>query len=199
MLVMAAGLAAWAGCTPTGSTAPKPGPITPAPSTAVATGAVPTLSPSTTAPPLTAGPEPTLPYSSASASAAATGSGHQIAVVRVGSNASYDRIVVEFSRGSGRPWWRAAYVAQFSTQGEGRVVPLPGAGKLQLIVGVAMPEPSDTVVRADQHLATGTITGVYVDPFFEGQAQVLIGVDAVRPYRVFVLDSPTRVVVDFQR
>ena len=205
MLIMAAGLAVWGGCTPAATTTPGPSSLAPAPSTVTATGAVPTFS---SAPPVTAGPsspvpvptvEPSLPYATAGASSTPGDSLHQITGIRVGAHDTYDRLVVDFSGTTGRPWWRASYVPQFATQGEGRTVPMTGTGKLQLVVGVTMPAASDTVVRGDQNLRTGSITGVYVDPFFEGQAQVLIGLDSVRGFRVFPLDGPTRIVVDIQR
>ncbi|HOB04428.1 MAG TPA: hypothetical protein PKM36_04045 [Propionibacteriaceae bacterium] len=203
----AAGLLGWAGCATTRINT-IPSSMAAAPSTAVATGAVPSsLPPSATGPAPTSAPsnpaasgEPTIPYATAQASSSAAGSGYQIASVRVGQHEAYDRVVVELRSGSGAPQWLARYVDRFATQGEGAPVALPGAGKLLLTVrGLVMPSPSDPIVKGNLNQAAGHITGIHVDPWFEGQALVMIGVDQVRPYRVFVLDSPTRIVVDIQR
>ncbi len=46
---------------------------------------------------------------------------------------------------------------------------------------------------------TDPVQGVYYDSVFEGQALAYVGVDAERPFRVFALSNPTRVVVDVQQ
>ncbi len=204
LLLGAGGLVPLAGCGSTAGT-PKPSSSSLAPARAGATGVPPTsvgpaASATSSGPSVGATTEPTLPYATAPASAVTTGSGYRIATVRVGGHDSYDRVVVDLAGGTGQPPWDARYVAAFVTQGQGSPVSLPGAGRLLLTVrGLSMPTPSEAIVRGDLALATGSIAGVAVDPWFEGQALVMIGVDRVRPYRVFVLKAPTRVVVDLQR
>ena len=77
---------------------------------------------------------------------------------------------------------------------------LPGSATLRVIVtGLTYPPtgtstPSGLVADS----AHGNVTGVFVDPVFEGQAQIFIGLDASRGFHVSMLDSPTRIAVDIE-
>ena len=115
-----------------------------------------------------------------------------LTAVRTAPQQGFDRVVLELT-GTGTPGWDARYVEQARTDGSGEVVPVQG----------------DTVLQvALRGLGTGSTTGrvagggpvvreVALLPVFEGQALVVLGLAGPpRPFRVYPLTDPLRVVVD---
>lgn len=122
--------------------------------------------------------------------------------VRVGSHEGYDRFVIEFT-GPGTPGYLTGYTDQPLQQASGLPVEVAGNTYLELMIqGTPWNQPGspDHVVKAGpKPLAAGNIAGVTNGGTFEGDSQYFIGLDARRPYNVYVLTEPTRLVVDIQR
>jgi hypothetical protein len=120
--------------------------------------------------------------------------------VRAGRHACFDRIVLD-----GADWARVSYVATVHHDASGRLVPLSGGARLQILTtrsddvnGAATYRPVDPAHLVD---VTGwqTLRQVAFAGSFEGQTTLGVGVRARLPFRVFVLTAPghsPRVVID---
>ncbi|MFD7311365.1 hypothetical protein [Promicromonospora sp. NPDC059942] len=122
--------------------------------------------------------------------------------VRVAAHDGYDRVVFDLDgTGSGKPGWRVEYVDRASDDGSGDAVKVDGDAILRVsLSGTAIPTDSgveefsgDRIEPAD----TDSIEEIVYRYWFEGYTTAFIGVDdAERPFRVFLLEDPMRVVVD---
>lgn len=134
-------------------------------------------------------------------SSAGTDAPDALTGVRAGRHACYDRLVLD-----GASWARVRYVDRVREDGSGRVVPLRGGARLEIVT-----------TRADD-VQTGAPTFTPADPAhlvdvagwrtfrqaafagdFEGQTTLGLGVRARLPFRVFVLTAQgraPRVVID---
>ncbi|HSP61299.1 MAG TPA: hypothetical protein VLO09_09585 [Ornithinimicrobium sp.] len=132
------------------------------------------------------------------------GSGQLLApTVRAGLNDGFDRVVVDLT-GTGVPGWRAAYPEVAVRDGSGLPAGVAGDSVLEVVLsGMAYPEPGDPVYDAgdaglDTHTLDGVVEVLRTTPF-EGHLQLFVGVAGEpRPYRVFLLQDPLRLVVDVQ-
>jgi hypothetical protein len=120
----------------------------------------------------------------------------QLVDVRVGDHEGFDRVVLELS-GTATPGWGVAWSDEAVADGSGEVVPLAGDHVLTISAsGTAMPEPGSLEVPYRLGPA-GDIAEVHVSGWFEGYTQVFAGVEGdERPFRVFTLTDPPRLVVD---
>nr|WP_300052261.1 hypothetical protein [uncultured Nocardioides sp.] len=120
----------------------------------------------------------------------------QLVDVRVGEHDGFDRVVLELS-GTATPGWGVAWSDEAVADGSGDVVPLEGDHVLTISAsGTAMPEPGSFEVPARLGPA-GAVAEVQVNGWFEGYTQVFAGVEGdERPFRVFTLADPPRLVVD---
>jgi len=120
----------------------------------------------------------------------------QLVDVRVGEHDGFDRVVLELS-GTATPGWGVAWSDEAVAEGSGDVVPLEGNHVLTISAsGTAMPEPGSFEVPARLGPA-GAVAEVQVNGWFEGYTQVFAGVEGdERPFRVFTLTDPPRLVVD---
>ena len=120
----------------------------------------------------------------------------QLVDVRVGEHDGFDRVVLELS-GTATPGWGVAWGDEAVAEGTGDVVPLEGDHVLTISAsGTAMPEPGSFEVPARLGPA-GAVAEVQVNGWFEGYTQVFAGIEGdVRPFRVFTLTDPPRLVVD---
>jgi hypothetical protein len=121
--------------------------------------------------------------------------------VSAGLHPCYDRVV--FTLGGtavAQPGWRVEYVATPTSDGSGNPVAVTGSHFLRVIItnvgvppdtGVADPSPKQISPTSTQ-----VVRQVVLDTAFEGQYTSFIGLSASRPFRVFRLSSPARVVVD---
>ncbi|MGY1702954.1 hypothetical protein ACI79C_00130 [Geodermatophilus sp. SYSU D00697] len=125
-----------------------------------------------------------------------------VSEIRTGRQDGFDRVVFEVG-GTGTPGWDVRYVDEASSQGSGAPVELEGEAVLQVTL-TGMGYPYDTGVEEwtgpDPLPGSGTqvVTEVAWDATFEGTSVAFIGTTAQAPFRVYALDSPTRVVVDLR-
>jgi hypothetical protein len=126
--------------------------------------------------------------------------GSELAAVRAGQHACYDRLVLDVTGSARIASYRVAYVSAVRSDGSGAVVPLKGGAFLQISLGVnnATAPPSQ---RGDVANVTGfrTFREVAAAGGFEGYTGEGLGVRARLPFRVFTLSGPgstARVVID---
>ncbi len=124
--------------------------------------------------------------------------------VRVAGHDRYDRVVFDLDgKGSGRPGWRVEYVDQATDDGSGHAVEVDGDAILRVsLSGTAIPTDSGvegyTGERTEPE-GTDAVDEIVYRYWFEGYTTAFLGVDeGERPFRVFLLENPTRVVVDVQ-
>lgn len=128
------------------------------------------------------------------------GSGAAVNVtgIEVAAHDGYDRIVFEID-GDGTPGWHAEYVDRPAHQGSGREAEVAGDATLHLFI-TNTGYPSDTGIDEysgpDRVEGPGTVREVLYGNIYEGDTELFIGVDRRRPFRVFLLDEPSRVVLD---
>ena len=126
----------------------------------------------------------------------------QIEDVRTGSHEDVDRVVVELS-GAGTPNVLAGYTADPRQQASGQPLVPAGNAYFELIIqGVpwSMGLSEADLAKADPAgVAAGGIQEIADGGIFEADAQYIVGLDAQRPYNLYLLENPTRVVVDFQK
>ena len=126
----------------------------------------------------------------------------QIEDVRAGSHEGVDRVVVELS-GAGTPNVLAGYTADPRQQASGMPLVPAGNAYFELIIqGVpwTMGLSDADLAKADPAgVAAGGIQEIADGGIFEADAQYIVGLDAQRPYNLYLLENPTRVVVDFQK
>jgi hypothetical protein len=129
-----------------------------------------------------------------------------IGTIRSGQHGCYDRLVIDLGNSSGFKNYSVRYVARVREDGSGRVVPLRGAARLELVLASvpydAQGRPTYTPPsRTDVVNVAGyrTFRQVAWAGAFEGQTTLGIGVRARLPLRAFVLDGPghdTRLIID---
>ncbi|MGY1772732.1 AMIN-like domain-containing (lipo)protein [Blastococcus sp. SYSU D00813] len=127
--------------------------------------------------------------------------GAQVTVtdVRTGRHDGFDRVVFEVA-GEGLPGWDVRYVDDPTSQGSGEPVEVAGEAVLMVtLTGVGY--PFDTGV--DQFEPGGPVAGsgtavteVVLGATFEGTTEAFVGTTAESPFRVYLLEGPTRVVVE---
>ncbi|NPD06609.1 hypothetical protein HN031_18190 [Nocardioides sp. zg-1308] len=120
----------------------------------------------------------------------------QLEDVRLGDHDGFDRVVLEFS-GTGTPGWGVNHVERARAEGSGEAVALGGDRVLNVSAsGTGLPEEGSFEVPRRLGPA-GDIADVHVIGWFEGYTQVLVGLEGdERPFRVFGLADPPRLVVD---
>ncbi|WP_345519603.1 AMIN-like domain-containing (lipo)protein [Nocardioides conyzicola] len=132
------------------------------------------------------------------------GSGNGLALtgVRTTHESDFDRIVFELG-GTGTPGWRAEYTAHPVYEGSGNPVTLRGTTYLSVnLRGLGLPPDTGVVPYGDDSTRVPGADGsgiVEIAPggVFEGEQQAYVRLaGAQRPFRVFALTDPTRVVVD---
>ena len=131
-----------------------------------------------------------------------SGNGLGLTGVRTARQPGFDRIVFDLG-GKGSPGWRVEYVTRPVADGSGEPVKLRGTVFLQVVLhGLGLPGDTGVAPFGDSTTrvpGTGTKGVVEIAPggVFEGDQQAFIGLTgAKRPFRVFALTHPTRLVVD---
>ena len=150
----------------------------------------------------TAGPTDSAPKSEQSDTSAERA---QLVVseIRMGDYQGKDRVVFELD-GRGTPGYSVDYVDTPAQQGSGLPVEVPGDSFLQVMISDQILPPETDM----EEVAVGTISGdeateiagVAFAGQFEGRSQSVIGLEGTeRPFSAFLLQNPTRLVVDIQR
>ncbi len=121
--------------------------------------------------------------------------------VRVGRHTGYDRVVWQFD-GPDTPNFQVRYVEEPRGDGSGDPVEVAGDAYLEVIVtSLGIPEsPDDCPDAAPSSRLAGTVfaeAGSFCGGF-EGMGQTFVGLDEERPFRVAVLEKPSRLVVDVE-
>lgn len=131
-----------------------------------------------------------------------SGNGLGLVGVRTMGHPGYDRIVFDLG-GTGTPGWYAQYVDRPLAEGSGEPVALQGTVYLQVVLrGLGLPydtglEPFGDATTRVPGDGTEGVAEIAPGGVFEGEQQAFIGLTgAERPFRVFALADPTRVVVD---
>ncbi|HEX2075436.1 MAG TPA: hypothetical protein VHF92_16750 [Geodermatophilus sp.] len=120
--------------------------------------------------------------------------------IRTGRHEGFDRVVFEVG-GTGTPGWDVRYVDQASSQGSGDPVDVAGEAVLQVtLTGAGYPYDTGVEEYAgpDPLPGQGTevVTEVAFDATFEGTTVAFVGTSTEAPFRVYLLESPTRVVLE---
>ncbi|MGC5615843.1 AMIN-like domain-containing (lipo)protein [Georgenia sp. Z1491] len=111
----------------------------------------------------------------------------------------YDRVVVDLEGEGGNPGWYADYTGDPVQDGSGAPIDIEGNAFLHVsVTGFRYPEEGEEFVDGVIPVTGTGVTEAYVSSPFEGQIQVVLGVDSARPYRVFVLPDPLRLVIDIE-
>jgi hypothetical protein len=174
----------------TGSTGTPPA----SPSPSLSTAAVPPADPDEAGE-----PEEGAEFGTAPATAPGGGGGLSVVDVRVGEHEGYDRVVFELA-GEGTVGWRVQYEDDPRTPGEGAPVELEGEAVLSVALeGVGYPFDTGIEEYAGpkrQSPRLSSIRELQLGAVYEGYYDAFVGVAERRSFRVFSLESPTRVVVD---
>jgi hypothetical protein len=124
--------------------------------------------------------------------------------IRVAEHDRYDRVVFDLDgTGDGRPGWRVEYVDQATDDGSGHAVQVDGEAILRVsLPGTANPMDSGAEEFPGDRIApddTESVDEIVYRYWFEGYTTAFLGIDeGKRPFRVFLLEDPTRVVLDVQ-
>jgi hypothetical protein len=122
--------------------------------------------------------------------------------MRVGRNAGFDRLVLDFGD-SPVPPYHVEYVdSPVRACGSGEAVPVAGQGWLQVRLRTtqAHDDAGNATVR-DREIAATTpvLREVEIICDFEGEVEVVLGVQTPNPYRVLVVPAPNRLIVDVRQ
>lgn len=199
---------------PTGSTpTPAASTPTPQPSESTAVPGEPSTPPAGPTPSATSAPpgssEAPIPDDAASAppwltgpsDRAASAVGQEITGVRTGLHDGYDRVVLDLTGSDPELGWFAGFTDEAIADPSGRPLDVDGDAFLQLgVTGIDWITPSPERYSGDpvRDDALEVVREVVFGGLFEGQQQILIGLDAQTAYRVFALSAPARIVVDIR-
>lgn len=118
--------------------------------------------------------------------------------ISVEAGEGFDRIVMELNQ-EGTPGWFANYVDEPVMDGSGEIADLDGQAVLDIYAS-GTTWPVKGYYSGPDHVAVpdgGVVEDVFVVGTFEGNTQVLVGLEGdAAPFRVFTLTDPTRLVVD---
>ena len=131
---------------------------------------------------------------------ASAGASVTVSDIRIGRHDGFDRVVFEVG-GTGTPGWDVQYVDAASSQGSGKPIDVAGDAVLQVtLTGAGLPyatgveefSPSGPVTGA----GTKNVTEAVFDATFEGTTVTFVGTRQRTPFRVYLLEGPTRVVLE---
>lgn len=119
--------------------------------------------------------------------------------IRAARNATFDRIVFEFE-GDKIPGYKIGYVTDVEACGSGERVNVIGEAKVAIVLMPAQAhtdagEPTVPVQVPLEGMTVVRELRSYCD--FEADVSYVAGLSGARPYRVFELQSPARLVIDF--
>jgi hypothetical protein len=120
--------------------------------------------------------------------------------VRIGTHEGYDRIAFEFE-GDELPPYEVKYVAQPTDCGSGKEVLVGGTAALQVNLLIAQAHDDEgnlTIPSTDIAAGYPAIVQALSSCDFEALVTCVAGTEGDRPFRVFELSGPTRLVIDVQ-
>ncbi len=175
---------------------------TPSPSETTATPAAT----ATQAPSATTSPEPGAPaFPANTLPDTENPSGGPLGVrsARAAAHAGYDRVVIELGGTTpGQPGWRVEYVTTPTSDGSGNPVAVQGSAFLRVLVtGVGYPGDTGVPEPSPRRFTSGgtrVLREVVLDGVYEGQYTAFLGLSGTKPFRVFRLSNPERVVIDIR-
>lgn len=143
------------------------------------------------------------PFSTERTHSDATGYELTIQDVRVGTHGGYDRVVFEFG-GTGDPGWTIQYEPDPRHQASGYPFDkVPGSNAyLQVMIHgtpMGLMWPDHMMQTGLMGKGAGNIKDVMNGSAFEGDSQFIVNLDEEKPFHVFVMHNPTRLVIDFQQ
>jgi hypothetical protein len=132
--------------------------------------------------------------------AASDGAAVTVSDIRVGRHDGFDRVVFEVG-GEGTPGWDVRYVDAPVEEGSGNPVDVAGSATLQvLITGAGYPYDTGVEEFSSSAPVTGadtvSVSEVLFRATFEGTTQAFVGTTGEAPFRVYLLEGPTRLVVE---
>jgi hypothetical protein len=131
---------------------------------------------------------------------ASSGASVTVSDIRIGHHDGYDRVVFEVG-GTGTPGWEIGYVDEATSQGSGETVDVAGDAVLRVtLTGAGYPYETGVEEFSSSGSVSGSGTAVVTeavfDATFEGTSVTFVGTTAEAPFRVSLLQNPTRVVLD---
>jgi len=121
-----------------------------------------------------------------------------ISAVRMGTHPGYDRLVLEFAgRQPGSIEVKPQSTATFMGGASGQPTKVAGANGIKIVLNTADMHTAYTGPRVFKTGYAG-LRETRVIEDFEGYVSLGLGVNGSNCYRAFVLNSPTRLVVDIQ-
>jgi hypothetical protein len=123
----------------------------------------------------------------------------QLKSTAVSTNSTYDRFVVRWS--SGNPSYRVRYVTQVTQDGSGNPVTLQGTHFLTVRFSPARAHTAAGGSVGGPKVRTPLFTSLRQMKLagdFEGVVTYGLGVQGKKPFRVFRLTNPSRLVVDIR-
>ncbi len=128
------------------------------------------------------------------------GGDEMVTGIRSGTEAGFDRIVVDMS-GSGPVGWETTWSTNPVEEGRGERLEISGKEFLEVtILGTRIPETEqdyqDYFDDFEAH-KVGDFEWIY-DGTFEGRSHVVVGMDSKTEYRIFTLTDPLRLVIDLK-
>jgi hypothetical protein len=124
--------------------------------------------------------------------------------VRTGAHTGFTRIVWEMDGDQGTPWYTIGYADPPFADVADDVVPVDGDAFLRVVFFPGMrhdiSDPSDivqTYLGPDTiDVGLGSVVQVVFVDDFEANMEWAVGLTGVRPFHVFTLENPTRLVID---
>lgn len=118
--------------------------------------------------------------------------------VRAGDHGTFDRVVFEFD-GPGMPGWTTRYTDEPLHQASGLPLEVSDGTHLEVMVhGTPWAQPWPEWLNSGYlDVAAGGVKNIYSAGAFEGESQWVIDVERERPYFVYTMDNPTRLVIEF--
>ncbi len=123
----------------------------------------------------------------------------EVVDLRYARHEHFDRVVIDIH--GRRPGYRTIFTSQLSYDGSGKRVPLKGRFKMYVVLrpAYAYTESGEALYRGPRLVRPGlpTLTGIALTGSFEGDTTFGF-TSRKRPYRIFTLTRPSRVIVDFR-
>ncbi len=123
----------------------------------------------------------------------------EVVDLRYARHGKFDRVVIDIE--GRRPGFRTIFAEKLNYDGSGKRVPLKGRFKMYVVLrpAYAYTSSGENIYQGPRLVRPGfpTLTGIALTGSFEGDTSFGF-TSRTRPYRIFTLTHPSRVVVDFR-